>query len=92
MKPFIQYNEEAHIIFICNYLRREALPTVLSLYDGVSTHFKQPFLQQSFLMSLTFPTLLLIDALIGFIVGLIAAPIGCNTVSVTCLTDEAPIG
>ena len=75
-----------------NYLRRVALPTVLSLYDGVSTHLRQPFLQQSFFISLTFPTLLLMEALMGFNAGLIAELIGCSGVALTGLTDAAPIG
>ena len=74
------------------YLLRVALPTVLSLYDGVSTHLRQPFLQQSFLISLTFVTLLLIEALMGFNAGLIVELIGCSGIPLTGFTDEAPIG
>ena len=81
----------ASINAITNYRRRVALPTVLSLYDGVSTHFKQPFLQQSFLMSLTFPTLLRIDALIGFNGGLGAALVDCTIGSAVCFAVDEEI-
>ena len=67
------------IFLICvsiNHRRLEALPTVLSRYEGVSTHLRHPFRQHNFWILLTLVTLLLIDALIGFNAGLTAALVG----------------